>query len=527
MFNHIKKFFDFKNILLLSFAFITSLLNCIGSEFETGYLSANFSILVFLLKLIIITFILFMVTSFLTKFLMNININTTNDKTHSKKFFIFSFLVIFVFWFIVLLAYYPGLLVYDYWNQINMIETGINEHHPLIHTLYLNFFYRIFDGIVDSKVISIFISTIIQMIVFDLSLSYLNYILYRIDINKKIIIFLVIFEAILPIFSVLSISHTKDVFFSAFFVLFIASNIEYIYLKKEFNKIIYILSVVGIIISRNQGLYIFIVYLLFIIIKNKNLKKYLNKITIYGFLIGIFSLFLLRVLTHARSGKKAEFVSVPAQAIARIDKLYIDDFDEETKKLLKKVIKENVVYEPFRSDSVKNNLELADFPNFANVIKKTIIRYPHEYLLSAYLLYIGYLYINDVQHAHIYKIVDEDNTRSTSGYFMTRSSGFTEINTYSKFKTLEKLYENLFSKEEYQKLFLIRYLFSPALYFYILFYSMILSIINKKEELHDIYVFIVLFVGTMLLGPCTLIRYALPYICITMPMLFVSIRKNN
>ena len=519
--NNIKKFLNQKNILLFSFAFITSLLNCIGREFETGYLSENFSIYVFVIKIILFTILLYIVSSIIYTFSCKIKISNNNDISKSNEIFIISLFVIFIFWFIILLAYYPGLLVYDYWNQINMFETGITEHHPILHTLYLNFFYRLFSNLIGSKEVSILISTIIQMLLFDFSLSYLNLILYKININKSIVIFLILFEAVLPVFQVLSISHTKDIFFSAFFVLFVASNIEYNYLKDSFNLIIYILSIIGLVLSRNQAIYIFIIYMIIILIKNKSVNIKLNKITAYSIIISMLCLLLLRVFTGAKPGKKAEFVSVPAEAIARISILYIDDFDEYTKVVFGRIIKDGMQYDPFRSDGVKNYLALSDFDDFAYIVKKTIFRYPYEYLLSAYLLDIGYLYINDTHHAHIYKISDPNEYRSIGGYFMTSNESGYE----SKFPALERVYEDLFAHEEYQKLFIIRYLFSPALYFYILLYSMILSIVNHKKELVDIYVFIVLFIGTMLLGPCTLIRYALPYISITFPMFFISIKK--
>lgn len=519
--NNYKKFLNKKNILLFSFAFVTSFLNCIGSEFETGYLNENFSIYVFCIKTFLFTVILYLLTDIIYKFTCKISIRYNNEKSKNGEIFIISFFIIFIFWFIILLAYYPGLLVYDYWNQINMFETGINEHHPILHTLYLNFFYRFFSDLIGSKEISILVSTIIQMLFFDFSLSYLNLVLYKINIKKTIIFFIILFEAILPVFQVLSISHTKDIFFSAFFVLFISSNIEYQYIKESFNKIIYILSIIGVILSRNQGIYIFIVYMIIVTIKYKSITINLNKITTYSIVISMVCLLSLRVFFGAKPGKKAEFVSVPAQAIARINMFYIDDFDEHTKSVFKKIIKDGMQYDPFRSDGVKNHLAIIDFSDFLFIVKKTIFRYSYEYLLSAYLLDIGYLYINDTNHAHIYKISEPNEYRTIGGYFMTSNdSGY-----HSKLTTIEKIYEDLFAHEEYQKLFLIRYLFSPALYFYILLYSMILSIINHKKELFDIYVFIVLFIGTMLLGPCTLIRYALPYISITFPMFFISIKK--
>ena len=527
MFDNVKKFFDIKNILLLSFAFITSLFNCIGSEFETGYLSENFSILVFLLKLLFCTIIIFFAASVLTNFLCKINIKKDNNIKDSNKFFILSFIIIFLLWFIVLLAYYPGILSYDSYSQIRQFENGFVENHPIIHTLYINFFYRFIGGLVESKSIGVLLATIIQMLFFDYSLSTLNRFLYRFNIDIKLLICLILFEAVLPIFSVLAISHTKDVFFSAFFVLFITENLNYIYKKEYFNSIIYLMSIVGFMVFRNQGIYILIVYLIYIFISKQSFKNIINKFTLYGFITGIIILLLLRIVTHAKPGRKAEIISVPAQAIGRINKLYIEDFDEYTKEVFRHFLRETNEYGPFQSDYIKHGLMSTDMPDFIYILKKTVFKYPYEYLLSAYLLDIGYLYINDLQHAHLYKKAEPGEYRSYGGYFMTGIHGDLSIKYDSKIPWLEKKYEDLFAHEEYQNTYIIKYLFSPALYFYLLFYSFILTLIKRKNELYNIYVFIILFILTLMVGASSLIRYALPYISVTIPMFLVSITNKN
>ena len=53
-----------------------------------------------------------------------------------KKFDIVLFLIPFIMFLIALFIYYPGILSFDSYNQLEQIRTGVYSNgHPFIHTL--------------------------------------------------------------------------------------------------------------------------------------------------------------------------------------------------------------------------------------------------------------------------------------------------------------------------------------------------------------------------------------------------------
>ena len=53
-----------------------------------------------------------------------------------------------------------------------------------------------------------------------------------------------------------------------------------------------------------------------------------------------------------------------------------------------------------------------------------------------------------------------------------------------------------------------------------------ICIMKNKKELFPIYILVILYIGTMILGPCALVRYAFPYIAITIPLFFITMTDN-
>lgn len=53
-------------------------------------------------------------------------------------------LIQFLLWLPVFLAYYPGIYTYDVlWQMLQGSYVNYNTHYPLVHTLWLQFFYNI------------------------------------------------------------------------------------------------------------------------------------------------------------------------------------------------------------------------------------------------------------------------------------------------------------------------------------------------------------------------------------------------
>ena len=523
------KSIDFKTkIILCIFSLVTCFINCFCSIYKTGYLINDLNIWGFIFKLFFVFIIFYFSILILTSYLQKYNSYEEGNKIDNKKFFFISFFSITLMWIIVFLAYYPGIFSYDVDSQLTLIET----HHPLVHTLYLRFFYNLGKGIGDINT-GIAIATLVQMMFLSLSLSYLNLFLNRISIKKNILMMIIIFEAIIPIYSILSISHTKDVFFTSFFLLLITFLLKYTYTNKDFDnfkeKIYYFLVVVGFILFRNQSIFIIIVFTIINIMVSylRNNFSLIIKINIIAIIISTLILMSLKILTQANTVRKVEYLNIPLQGIARVYNIHYEELDDniidEYNKLFT-TLPDN--YDPFLSDRVKMDIS-NNYESFLKIFKYTIVRYPYEYFLTIILENMGYLYINDESANKIYGSPSIDDYRSDRGLFLTNTIKGFGVKEDSKIKSIENAYEYLFTQNKYKDIPIIKYIFSMALYLYIILYSFSLALIKNKYELMNVFLFVGLFLGTIFLGPCSLMRYAFPYISISLPLLVIILYKNE
>ena len=529
-------------ILIFVFSLIFSFFNIFGSVYKDGYLRLrDFNLPLTIFLFFILLLISFIVFTTLSIYILKVNLKKVdsenkkdlinNNLNSTKKVFLFSYLIIFFFWLLVLLAYYPGIFAYDSTVQIYQMKYGFSVHHPLLHSLLLCGFYLFGVNVLGNANLGIFLFSFLQMLFLDFCLSYMNLFLYKINIKKSIIKFLIIFEAIMPIYSVLSVSITKDIPFTAFMVLFATCLLENIYLsedsKKLSHKILLVFSIIGFVLFRSQSTYILIVFILInILFLRKNIFiKNVNKYIIIGLIMSISINSGLKYATNAIPVKFTEYFNLPIQGMARVFKLKENKLDNKTIEEYYTLSRNPKLYTPFLADTAKYLVNL-DFDLFKNLYFKTLKKFPYTHLEAYIVTNLGYVYMNDISESQIYGKPSQRDYRSDKGYFTTEQQGGTEVTSDSKIKPLEFLYEYLFTRNNYRNIPILHYLFQFALYFYLFFFSFMICIMKNKKELLPIYILVILYIGTMLLGPCALVRYAFSYIAITIPLFFITMTNN-
>ena len=521
-FNKIFKKIDNKKKMVLFFvSLIFALLNFYGMIYEDGYVNTKYLSFPYFILFILILVLLYFAFILIYDNLENIKeliIYKDNEYIDKKRFFIINMLILLFFWGIIFLAYYPGIFSYDVMTQLEMSYKGYYTHHPLAHTLFINSFYYLGKKVLNNIEFGIAIATIIQMVFLATCISNLNLFLHSIKVKKKIIYMCALFCALNPIYQMMSISHTKDVAFAGFLLNIIVCLLDFI-INKKINKILFIISVVGFIIFRNQGIYIVVLFSI-ILIFNKKMYTFLKNIII-ALGIAIISLFILKKSLNAGEGSRIEMLSVPIQGISRIYKKYKNSLDIEVKEDIEKLFKGVDNYDPFISDPVKQTMS-HDMSLFFKVFKSTFIKYPYEYFEAYMLLNIGYYYIYDKNIANIYASEEKSNYRSDKGLFITDTKEGFGVKSKSYISPIEKLYEYLFTENKYYENIILKTILSSALYLYIFIFSFIIILIKKDYILYYPYIFVILFLLTMSLGPCSLVRYAFPYIVVSIPLLLVS-----
>jgi len=492
--------------------------------------------------------VIFLIYIFLSKKLsIVVNEELTYNRSHAIRFFFIDSIIIFVSWIPVFLALYPGLFAYDVMSQIPQTYGSYSTHHPLIHTLFLQFFYKNFISENGSHNLGMAISVLIQMAILAMSQAFILWYGYRRKITLPMRIFNLIFVCIMPIYSVLSVSMTKDILFTAFFDIFVvcACLVEYDDVSDSsiFISIMLIISGTLSALFRNNGKYVVYVYIFYSLIKilrnilvskkmgQKIIDNSVGKMTGRVMLLIIVPIIAENILissTAATRGGINEAMSVPYQQIARVYNYAVMDADDID--VIKILIPNIDGYNETISDSVKNTAHA--FKNaestkqFIYIYFKYLIKYPKIYIDAFLHTNMGFWYIDDVTHAQMYGKRADGTIADDYGYFlMDTKSGF-GVEHISKFPLLDTLIKKLFHENMYQQIPIVSKLFSLGLYAWIIFGLFIYCLEKRIKKLLPFLLVGMLYL-TILFGPCALVRYAFPYITAVPIILYCMISGIN
>ncbi len=505
-----------KQLFLLVFSFFNVHIYMIQHNQIKGGL--DYAILIF--NILVLTAILSMVWKAAAILWDRAGIKVVDEKRENmsdKKYFLVTWGVQLLCWIPVFLAFYPGIFGYDVHRHISETFGSFSTHHPLIYTLYLQFFYFVVGGnLFHNYSTGVAISTILQMMFLSASLSYMHLFLRRLSVKIHIRLGIVCFFSIFPHIAMMAISSTKDIIFAGF-VLLLMTSLGYWarqpeYCKSRCYQAVFIVSAIGTILFRNNGIYAMAVLLLVAIILS--IKKQVNyrfpAYILIGFVLGLVILMGLRFGLQAKPGSTNEMLSVPYQQMARIYKYNKGSLSEAEKKKIKLIIPKVEKYNEYISDPVKGGAKAGKYKrDFVMIYISLVSAYPRTAATAVSLTNAGYLSLTDMSSLYGPSPVGIGN-RAGCG-----------VKRDSFFPSLEQLYKNLFSKKAlaYRNVLGWNILCSLALYFWMLVWLMIKSVKEKQRELFPMVAFMAVFLLTVLAGPCALTRYALPYI-LALPVLW-------
>ncbi len=458
---------------------------------------------------------------------------------------LFYGMVIFLCWLPVFLAYYPSVFAYDAEGQLYQVIAGdYSTHHPLLHTLFLGAFFKL-GGVLGSYSAGMALHSIVQMILLAAAFAFVLSYLYEKGISRWQRMLLLAFYALFPTNSVLSLSTTKDVLFSALVLLYTMLLYHMICDKKmQVDKrdgaACVILSVL-LLLFRNNAVYAFLVSMPLVYAGYRKWQIGEEKAQSASFgartylVLSIAALLFfavcsagLRAGTHAHSGSPREMLSVPLQQMARTRVKEEQRIDPALRKELEKYIPAEWVfaaYDPHLADPVKNRAVIHDDP--AGLIETWVklgMRHLDVYVDAFLDNCVGCWYLEDISHAQIYGI----GTESGFGYLSTDNRTMPagcEIIPHSYLPGLRSLLEKIVSDNQYQRIPVLRIIFAPAFYWWMLCIYMAVAVYRRKYIMLLPVCFLGAYYLTLLLSPAVLIRYMYPFV-VTVPAICCCMSRD-
>lgn len=428
----------------------------------------------------------------------------------------------------VFLAFYPGICSYDLNAQIEQYTThDFCTSHPLLHTLYVGFLSNLFKSPRFGEDINLgyAVATVIQLIVVTGAMTYSAIYLYTLSKKISVLIFTAIFYAVFPVNTLLAISHTKDVLFGAFGLIFLIDSIRILSGNLSGEKaLFFIRSVINISLMslmRNNAIYALaatLIILLIIFIRNKNdytiLRKYML-VLLSSVLLSISANKMLIITTDATPGSIKEMMSVPAQIMGRI---YNEAATNEEKEIISQYIPNTDEYNFYLADPMKHYLPFEIWESKCkHFLFDSAILSLHHPIVAIKAIWFNVQGFLDPFH----------QPYSYDRYYLAYSSYRGGATLDSKIPQLCDLYLGLFSSTAQYRHLPVVIFFNLGIYVWLCIVSLIIHVHRKEHAFSISYLFPVLYLFTLLLGPGAIMRYGYLYVLIAPISIYLFRTKNK
>ena len=425
-------------------------------------------------------------------------------------------MILFLCWLPCLAASYPGFFNYDVSGQLPQAmypANQYNSHHPLLHTLIMgkiiSWGYNL-SGQSDLTT-GIFLHSLFQMLFCAVLFTYFICFILRITGRKWVALLAMLYYALFPVIAMFAMSTTKDVMCCAILVL---CAIQLYCLFENPDRFFgsrrscaeLILCFVLLCMLRKNSIYAVVLLALAMLLCFKGYRR--RSAAVFGIILAVYFLCSrgLFLALDAKAGGISEAFSVPFQQIARTYCVHGEaGFEDEELELLSQVGNDSVWknYNPLLADHVKNFINFepvkASPGKYLELWLKVGLRYPREYLMSFLentyqAWYPGTSIITRISDHYIY-------------YFDFDMS--LKLERFSKNEKLLGFYEKISKEYYYQKLPVIRLLFSVGAMFWVALITFCYGLWCRDRSIIYPMLLILAFCLTNLLGPVVLVRYYL------------------
>ena len=463
-----------------------------------------------------------------------------------RKLFWFSWLAVFLCWIPVFLAYYPAIMSYDFHRQSQEALLGyiwFNDHHPLVHTFLIRVFLLLGQWL-GSVEAGMAIFSLLQMLILSAVLAYSCNVAGRMLRRVWPVAVLAVVYGVLPIHPVLAMSMTKDILFSAFFLLLVlliwerkhfVDQWENVRGRKRLKRLGFGMAILltGIlaILLRNNAVYAFAIFAVFYVLYSSKERLRIAILCVAVIAGGLCCKTAIREAMDAGTGNKMEMFSVFMQQFARVGQKQSDILTQEERLTIDYYVPEYLweSYNPPLSDTIKGDISayysdnwLDDLPEMFSEWAKIGLRYPNEYIDAFLALTSGFWFLDDVSHAEVLGYGADTNLGLLYTFNASVSNVFEGVESRSYFPALLSAYQKIVNGNSYYGWPVLSLLFKPAFYCWLLVLAFVSYWYLKKPKKQLLTLFPLLYLLTMLLGPVVNMRYVYP-VTIVVPVLLAYI----
>lgn len=440
-------------------------------------------------------------------------------------------------WLPILLAYFPGMLNYDFLTEYGQFTGSYyDKRHPILYLL-INGGLITLGEMIHSRSFGLLLSSIAHMLVFSAALASSCTFLQRHKAPAWATLLLAACYALMPIFSVMSVSTSKDTPFTAALLVLSLLSWEALedpdtFFAGKKKCVLFVLMTIGTAHMRKNGIAALIPLFPLLIAAAKNARVRVAALAAVSVGCSLLVTLGLEMGFSLHDQPSFQLYSLPAQQLVRAYNLS-DDLTEAEREEIRSWYTDEYGLRliPQLADGAKGYLNqdrLSENPAeflslWARIGKKNARLYTEAFLL----MNLGSWYPDDLTYSRIY-----DRTGAwLKGYLELEELDLTDfgIETTCLLPSVRNFYEHMCRYNEYTKYPIISLLFCPASAFFMTLFACALFIARGNTRM------CVLATGPLglwisyLFGPCALPRYSLPLYAIgptLLCMAFLLPRRN-
>lgn len=445
-------------------------------------------------------------------------------------------------WFIILICWlpyviisFPGAYSLDPTSQlIGYYNNAVTSHHPVLHTVILGFLadlgVRYFNVLIG---LGFYI--ISQVLLLSAAFAYMIYSVNKyLSLNGSVVILFLLFCALYPLNPVSAMTATKDIYFSAVFIVIMTDICCAAAGGKAYDKKGYALFIFLLILScllRNNMIYCYFLCVLFLLIflKGYRLRMVSAFLAVLIISSGI-NYSLMRVL-NASKGDFREALSIPMQQMARVYNYKGESLTEYERKSIENLFEKDTLaaYHAKISDPIKARFNTAylksNIKEYAALYMSLGFKYPGSYAKAA-IIHTENLWFPFKDKLWTFL---QNYKNNGIPVLAKKVNHFKDINMSEyRIEPIHKFLVDIISYTQYKNYLVLYNIFNQSYFFWFLLLALFYLIYMKQYKSACVLAAPPLcYIITIMLGPIMYMRYFYPIAAITPLIITLSIYASE
>ena len=440
------------------------------------------------------------------------------------------FLLIAAGYALVLMAFYPGVITYDFPHEIRQFESGVFEAaHPVAHTLFLGGLFALGEAVFGTMNAGSMLYCCVQLLFLAAMYAWVCAFVQRRVRCPFITPILCAFFALMPFHSVLSISTGKDPLFGGLCVLLCCFLWEigedpaaFLAAKKRVSAFCGVCLCMALL--RHNGLFAFVPACAALVLLAGREKKRALAAAACAIVVAVAAPKALEFAVGAEKTPSSEMMSVPCQQLMRTAAV-ASVTEEEYAELSPWFSGAIHRYWPYCADAAKGgNFDFARYQEdpgaFWQMYLRYGMKYPRVYAEAFLFNCIGLWFPDDISHAHTLGSEEYDFVYMTTTY--AYGDNF-PIDAHSLIPPLKSLLYGITHNAEHQQYPFIAQLFSPAIYSFLLLFVTMKLCFQRRRRMALCTLPLWGIFASLLFSAGIFIRYAYPIMAAAPVLLILTV----